>query len=329
MNHDPNTRHFNRKEKATFPEYVLDVASAPQGRWRRVRRLRWLLIPVVVVPATLVLIVPMLIAALVKRLVPVESVQTACRRIVVWIAERWIDLLVGLFRRCLDIQVDVSGEYLAGRSKTHVLICNHQSWVDVPVLLYIFHGRLPFWRFFLKRELLWMPLIGPAFWALEYPFVHFPSRETLEKYPERRGENLKTAREAGEQLRGLSSTVVNFPEGAVFTPERHQRQSTGYRFLLRPRAGGIALVLAALGDQVDSLIDVTMRFPDGRPGLWQFLRNRVDRAEVHVRQIQVPAEMTRGDYENDPEFRRRFQDWLNAIWQAKDERLARMRSGPR
>jgi 1-acyl-sn-glycerol-3-phosphate acyltransferase len=290
------------------------------------RRWRWLLIPVIVVPATLVLIMPMLIAALVKRLVPVESVRAACRRIVVWIADRWIDLLVGLFRRCLDVQVDVSGGPIAGRSKTYLLICNHQSWVDVPVLLYLFHGRLPFWRFFLKRELLWMPLIGPAFWALEYPFVRFPSRATLEKYPERRGENLKTAREASEQLRGLSSTVVNFPEGAVFTPERHRRQQADYRFLLRPRAGGTALVLAALGDRVDSLIDVTMHFPDGRPGLGQFLRNRVDRVEVHVRKVRVPADMTRGDYENDPEFRRRFQDWLNALWREKDVRLARMRS---
>lgn len=291
------------------------------------RRWRWLLIPIVVVPMTLVLLVPMMIAALVKLVAPIEGARIVCRRVVVWIAERWLDLLAGLIRSCLDTRIEVTGEGDVDRSKSYVLLCNHQTWVDVPVLLHVFHGRLPFWRFFLKRGLIWMPLLGPAFWALEYPFVRFPSPETLERHPERRGENLRTAREACARLRGVPSTVVNFPEGALFTPERHRAQHAGFRFLLRPRAGGTALVLAALGDQVEALIDVTMRFPDGPPSLIRFLSNRVERIEVHVRRVRVPSEMTFGDYENDPEFRSRFQAWLNDLWREKDERLARMRSG--
>ena len=206
------------------------------------------------------------------------------------------------------------------------MISNHQSWADVPVLLHVFHGRLPFWRFFLKHGLIWMPLLGQAFWALEYPFVRHPSRETLKRHPERRGENLRTARQACAGLRGFKSTVVNFPEGALFTPERRREQRARYRNLLRPRAGGTALVLAALGDQVDALIDVTMRFPGGPPSLGRLLSNRVERVQVHVRRVQVPPEMHLGDYENDPEFRQRFQNWLNALWREKDERLERMGS---
>jgi 1-acyl-sn-glycerol-3-phosphate acyltransferase len=289
------------------------------------KRWRWLALPVVVVPVTLVLIVPMMIAALVKLVVPVDAVRTACRRIVVWIAERWLDVLVGLFRRVLDTRIDVSGDASFDRSCSYVLICNHQSWVDVPVVLTVFHGRLPFWRFFLKRGLIWMPLLGLAFWALEYPFVRFPSRETLERFPERRGENLRTARRAIEHLQGRATTVVNFPEGAIFTPEKHRAQRARYRHLLRPRAGGTALMLAAFGDRLDALIDVTLDFPGGRPSLWDFVTNRVDRVVVHVATVRVPPELTRGDYENDPAFRRRFQDWLNALWRAKDERLHRMR----
>jgi 1-acyl-sn-glycerol-3-phosphate acyltransferase len=291
------------------------------------RSWRWLLIPIVTVPVTLVLLVPMMIAALVKWLVPIERVRTACRRIVVWLAERWLDVLVAMLRRCLDTRVVVTGEVDADTSKSYVLLCNHQSWVDVPILLHVFHGRLPFWRFFLKHGLIWMPLLGPAFWALEYPFVRFPSPETLERYPARRGENLRTARQACARLRGVPSTVVNFPEGALFTAERHRAQQAGFRHLLPPRAGGTALVLAALGDQVEGLIDVTMRFPVGPPSFGRFLSNRVERVEVHVRRVQVPPDLVRGDYENDPGFRRRFQDWLNALWRAKDERFARMHSG--
>jgi len=293
-----------------------------------VRRSRWLLIPSVVLPATLILLLPMLIAAGIKLIVPIEAVRVTCRRMVVWIADRWIDLVVGLMRRCLDTRVVVAGDFEADPSKSYVLLCNHQSWVDVPVLLHVFQGRLPFWRFFLKRGLIWMPLLGPAFWALEYPFVRFPSSKTLERHPERRGENLRTAREACARLRGVPSTVVNFPEGGLFTPERHRAQEASFRFLLRPRAGGTALVLTALGDQVEALIDVTMRFPGGPPSFGRFLSNRVERVDVHVRRIRVPPELTRGDYENDPEFRQRFQAWLNALWREKDDRLARMRSSP-
>jgi 1-acyl-sn-glycerol-3-phosphate acyltransferase len=288
-------------------------------------RWRWLLLPIAVVPVTLVLIVPMMIAALVKLLVPVEAVRTACRQIVVWIAERWLDVLVGLFRKLLDTRIDVTGELEFDRSCSYVLICNHQSWVDVPALLTVFHGRVPFWRFFLKRGLIWMPLLGLAFWALEYPFVRFPSRETLERFPERRGENLRTARRAIENLAGRATTVVNFPEGAIFSRARQRAQRARYHRLLRPRAGGTALMLAALGDRLDALIDVTLEYPDGPPGLGRFIANGVERIRVHVRRVPVPAEMTQGDYENDPAFRRRFQDWLNEIWREKDERLGRMR----
>jgi 1-acyl-sn-glycerol-3-phosphate acyltransferase len=293
------------------------------------RRWRWILLPVVVVPVTLVLIVPMMLAALVKLAFPFGRVRTACRRIVVWIAERWLDVLTGLFRRLLDTRFDVSGDVEFDRSRSYVLICNHQSWVDVPALLTAFHGRLPFWRFFLKRGLIWMPLLGLAFWALEYPFVRFPSRETLERFPERRGENLRTARKAIEHLHGRATTVVNFPEGAIFTRNKQQAQRSRYRHLLRPRAGGTALMLAALGERLDAMIDVTLEFPDGPPGLWDWVSNRVERVQVHVRRVDVPPELTQGDYENDAAFRRRFQDWLNGIWRDKDRRLGVMRDAPR
>lgn len=293
------------------------------------KRHRWILLPLVVVPATLVLIVPMLLTALVKLAVPVERVRSACRRIVVWIAQRWLDLLVGLFRVLIDTRFEITGDAGADRRHSYVMICNHQSWADVPVLLYVFHGRVPFWRFFLKRGLIWMPVLGLAFWALEYPFVRFPSRETLQRHPERRGENLRTARRALAHLHGRATTVVNFPEGAIFSRDRQMNQRARYRHLLRPRAGGTALMLAALGDRLDALLDVTLHFPDGPPSLWAFIANRVPRVRLHVRRVEVPPEMTRGDYENDPSFRHRFQDWLNGLWREKDERLTRMHHSER
>jgi 1-acyl-sn-glycerol-3-phosphate acyltransferase len=39
------------------------------------------------------------------------------------------------------------------------------------VLQRIFHGRIPFLKFFLKQELIWVPVIGLAWWALDFPFM--------------------------------------------------------------------------------------------------------------------------------------------------------------
>jgi 1-acyl-sn-glycerol-3-phosphate acyltransferase len=325
-------RHPNRDRNlaAWRPEASAEAGIAnPRSRPGEpvVRRYRWLLIPLIVTPLTIVLIVPMLLTALVKRLVPIPPVTRACRIIVAWIAGRWMDVLVGLFRRCLDMRLELTGELPDDRERSYVVVCNHQSWSDVPVLLCILHGRVPFFRFFLKHGLIWLPLVGQAFWALEYPFVRFPSRDVLERHPERRGQNLRAARRACEHLADRATTLVNFPEGALFTRARHAEQRARFHHLLRPRAGGTALALATLSDRLDALIDVSLHFPDGPPGLDRFITNRVRRVQVDVRRIEVPPEMTQGDYENDPDFRRRFQHWLNAIWREKDRRLETMRNG--
>ena len=55
------------------------------------------------------------------------------------------------------------------RDKTYLLICNHQSWVDILLLLILFRGRVRFPRFFLKRSHLWTPVIGFVCWAFDFP----------------------------------------------------------------------------------------------------------------------------------------------------------------
>jgi len=288
-------------------------------------RLRPLLAPLVIVPATLVLIVPMLVTALVRLLIPLDAVRRRCRRTATGIAESWLVVVVWSFRHSYDTRIDVTGDLDFDRNHSYLLLCNHQSWVDVPVLLQAFRQRLPFYRFFMKRSLIWMPLLGIAFWALEYPFVRFRSGRYLERHPEKRGEGLTTAIRACKQIRGVPTTIVSFPEGAIFTRPRHQRQQSRYRNLLRPHAGGSSLVISAMADQLDALIDVTLHYPDGAPGIADFLCNRVRAVQVHVRRIEIPESMTQGNYQDDPEFRESFRDWLNDIWDEKDTLIEEMK----
>lgn len=288
--------------------------------------LRILVPPLVTVPVTFVLIVPMLLAALVRVAVPIESWRRFCRHVARRIAELWVGITVRMFRACYDTRHEVTGDLDVDRTQSYLLVANHLSWVDVLILLEAFDGRVPFYHFFLKKPLIWLPLIGLACWALDYPFLKLYTREYLERHPEKRGEDLETARAACERIRGLPATVVTFPEGRLFTPERHRRSKPPYRHLLRPRAGGTSLVLSAMGDRLDALLDVTIHYPDGAPRLGQFLANRVPRVRVHVRQRAIPSAMTRGDYQSDPAFRAQFREWLNEIWREKDELLEEMKS---
>ena len=282
------------------------------------KRLRPLVAPLIIFLVTVVLIIPMLVTAVVKLLLPLNSVRRPCRRIVTRIAATWVSITAWSLRISYDTRFEITGETDFDRNKSYILLSNHHSWVDVPVLLRVFGLRLPFYRFFLKRSLIWMPLLGIAFWALEYPFVRFRSSRYLEKHPEKRGEGLAAARRACKHIRGVPTTIVSFPEGAIFTRQRHQRQESRYRNLLRPHAGGPSLVISAMADQLDALIDVTLHYPDGAPGMPDFMCNRVRAVQVHVRRIEFPKSMTRGNYQDDPEFRKRFRHWLNDIWHEKD-----------
>lgn len=290
------------------------------------RLLRAPLAPMLILAATVLLIVPMIIAALAKLLLPFSGVRRVGRRIVVGIAELWMTIVVMCFRLSYRTSIEVTGDTDFDRSHSYLMLCNHLSWIDVPVLLRAFHGRLPFYRFFLKRSLIWMPLLGIAFWALEYPFIRFRSEKYLERHPEKRGEGLETARRACRQLRNIPSTIVNFPEGAINTREKHQRQRPPYRHLLRPHAGGPSLVISAMGLQLDALLDVTIHYPAGPPSIPDFMLDRIPSVHVHVRRIDIPPDLVGGDYRNDPEFRARFRAWINDVWHGKDLLLEEMKA---
>ncbi len=287
--------------------------------------LRGVLSQIIIIPATVVLIVPMMLTALIKLLVPNRRFRRFGTRIVIGIAEIWAWLVVRTFRLVLQTRYEVSGDLDVDRQHSYMLVCNHQSWVDIPVLIEVFDGRAPFYRFFLKQELIWLPLLGMAFWALEYPFMKRYSKAEIRKNPEKQGRDLEATKIACERMRGLPATIINYPEGTRFTWAKHEKQDSPFTNLLRPRAGGISFVLSAMNDQLDGLIDVTIRYPGGKPGFWQFLSNRVPRVQVHVRKLPIPTEMTQGDYQNDPEFRARFQQWVNQLWEEKDQRLEKMK----
>lgn len=275
----------------------------------------------VMIVNTLIGIGPMMLIALLKVVAPTPWLRRRCARAVMWIAETWVDANIAVLNRILDTRWEVRGNFEPRLDTSYLVLCNHQSWVDIAALVEALNGRVPYYKFFLKRELVWIPLLGMAFWALDYPLMRRYSSEYLARHPEMKGLDLEITRRACEKCRGMPITVINFPEGTRFTPAKHQAQGAPYRHLLRPKAGGISFVLASIGDQIDTILDISIVYPEGTPGFWDLLANRVGRVIIDIRQYPLDQQWVRGDYRNDPEFRARFQQWISDLWRDKDERI--------
>jgi 1-acyl-sn-glycerol-3-phosphate acyltransferase len=198
---------------------------------------------------------------------------------------------------------------------------NHQSWVDILVLQKAFNQRLPFLRFFLKQQLIWVPFLGIAWWALDMPFMRRHSRGAVSRNPGLKNQDLENARLACEKFRGIPVSMMNFLEGTRFTPTKRDAQKSRWQNLLKPRIGGIAQVLFALGDQLDSMMDVTIVYPDGAPTFWEYISGRVRRIEVRARKLEIPQRLRGRNFRADPAFRKELEAWVSAIWDDKDSAI--------
>ncbi|MDX1817452.1 MAG: acyltransferase, partial [Marinobacter sp.] len=218
----------------------------------------------------------------------------------------------------------VDGAEKLERQSWYLVLSNHQSWVDILAMQRVFNRRAPFLKFFLKQQLIWVPVIGLAWWGLDFPFMKRYTREYLIKHPEKRGEDLRATRRACERFRYTPVSVMNFVEGTRFTQAKHDKQKSPYQHLLVPKAGGVAFVLDAMGDSIETLVDVTIAYPDGAPTFWEFLCGRVPDIRMEIDTQRIPDHLKGRDYASDAEHRRNVKDWLAGLWQAKDERLTRM-----
>jgi 1-acyl-sn-glycerol-3-phosphate acyltransferase len=180
-------------------------------------------------------------------------------------------------------------------------------------------------KFFLKQELIWVPVMGIAWWALDFPFLRRHNAEYLKKHPEQRRKDFETTKLACKKFATMPTSVMNFLEGTRFTKVKHDRQESPYQYLLRPKAGGIALALSVLGDKFNSLLNITIVYPDGIPTFWEFLCGKLQRVTVRVRSIEIPQHLLHGDYEGDENFRAAFQQWVQQLWQEKDWQIELLR----
>lgn len=270
---------------------------------------------------TIICSVPIIVAGLIKLLVPIPAVWRSISVFCNFMMYCWCEGLALLLHLNPWLKWDVQGLEGLNKKNWYLLISNHHSWADIVVLCVLFRKHIPMNKYFLKQQLAWVPFIGLACWALDMPFMRRYSRSYLIRHPERRGKDVETTRRSCEKFRAHPTTIVNFVEGSRFTEEKKRETRSPYHNLLPPKAAGIAMALNVLGSQFDKLLNVTLCYPDNhtRP-FYDMLSGRLTRIVVRINLVPIGEEL-HGDYVNDKNSKRSFQRWLNGLWEEKDRQL--------
>lgn len=292
--------------------------------------LKRLLQPVIGVATTILVVInlifwctPFYVLAVIK-LLPIPSLQRACFRGLEALAGMWMDgnrLIAELH----GVHFDVRGTDDLVYQQWYLVGTNHVSWVDVFALQYAFNHKIPFLRFFLKHTLIYVPLLGLAWWALELPFMKRHTRAQIDANPSLRQADIDTTRKSCAPFRERPTTIINFLEGTRFTQAKHRAQESPYKNLLRPKVGGIAYAIDAIGEVMQTYLDVTILYPLEHTTIWDLMCGRIKKIVVDVKTLRVPDELMHGDYGGDAQYREQFKRWVETVWQAKDARIDELR----
>ena len=244
----------------------------------------------------------------IKLIIPHTGIRHQFSRLLILIATVWIEGNSFIFRITQKVKWDVQGLENLSANRSYLVISNHRSWIDIFVLQHIFNHRIPFLKFFLKKSLIWVPFLGVAWWALDFPFLKRYSRQFLKKHPELRGKDIETTRKYCDKFKKFPVSVMNFLEGTRFDFQKHKKQNSPYRHLLLPKAGGVALVFSSMGDYLSNILDVTILYPENEPPVhfWDLLAGNIPCIIVRVKVLPIPENVVCMNYEERQSFSEKY-----------------------
>ncbi len=262
--------------------------------------------------------VPLILLTLLKLIVPGQRLKQKVLLGLNAVALNWIGFNLWWMRRWLKPDVSITVPEQLSPHQWWLVISNHRSWTDIFMLFMALHRRIPMPRFFLKRQLIWIPIVGLAFWALEFPFMRRFSREQIAKNPKLATIDRTSTERMCQQARNAPIAIFNFVEGTRFSVAKRDAQQSPYRHLLRPKAGGVAQVLSLLGSQLDGILDVTISYTNPSPTFWGFLCGNEAPITLHARQLDIPQWMYAPNNHDEKQHKERFHTWINSLWREKD-----------
>jgi len=239
------------------------------------------------------------------------------------IAGFWADFMRWLLT---TIQTDyvITGDRLDPRG-TYLILANHQSWIDIMMVMVVLGKGTTLPRFFMKWELVYMPVINICAWVLDFPIMRRYTQEDIKDRPELKNRDFDYAHDVLSRNPERQCVVVNYAEGTRFTPEKHRKNRSPYKHLLKPKVGGPQLALDCLRGRLDGIIDITLVYPGAKVSVWRLMAGRVPKVMIHVERIELPDGLKKTP-ETLAELKA-FRGWMNSIWAKKDARIDQMING--
>ncbi len=172
----------------------------------------------------------------------------------------------------------------------HILMANHQSWLDILVLLAVFETHIPPLRFVMKDSLQWVPVVGLICRVLGYPLIDRTK-------PKKAYQQLKHSVHTSTEV----STWVIFPEGTRFHPSK---TTSPHAKVLIPKPAGLFTLIQLLKDHHPTILDVTIQY-QGASSFLAFFQGNIPHMTVHHHTV-IP-----------PEDKKAFSHWLKSLWHQK------------
>jgi len=260
----------------------------------------------VFITANLLIWLPgLILAAIVRIMLPIDSVKRSMFRIVSLIYKAAVNIDTWYLTQILKINLNLDDpenilDDLSRPGKS-LVICNHQSWFDIFILQALICRSGPILQFVIKRELLWVPVLGWVCLVLDFPRMH------RKKDRNSRLRDLKVAEKASLNLSHEQGALMLFPEGTRFTPGKHLAGASQYKHLLNPKTGGFGVILQSMNEHA-RILDVTISYESADADCWRCMSGAVNNITVKVVSTEV-GEI--GD----------AALWLKQCWRSKDDSL--------
>jgi len=206
----------------------------------------------------------------------------------------------------------------------YMAMSNHQSWADIFVLLVAANYKLPLLKFFMKKELWWIPFVLLANKTLNMPFVNRHSKKEIEKNPSLRTRDYENTIKSCKRFLRCPSTIFSYAEGTRFTKEKHRNQQSPYNNLLTPKIGGMATALSAM-PAINTLVDYSLVYESSKRDAWSFLTGEMKNVKILVKKYDIPEYLKEKNYSADEQYREDFKDWIEDIWAQKDKDIENLK----
>jgi len=271
----------------------------------------------ILVNNTLVLAVLMIPLGVIKFLIPLKTLRASFTKIIIKIGELWISINSSWVIYLHKPHIEITGKENLNGDSWFLSTSNHQSAADIFIVQYITNKKIPMLKFFIKYELIYVPVIGICWWALDMPFLKRYTQKQIKKNPKLKGRDYKKMKKSLEHYSLHPVSIFSYAEGTRFTKKKHSLQKSEYANLLKPKEGGLAIALSNV-NKIKELIDITIIYDSDNMGFWNYLCGNIKNIKVFISKIEIPSKYLTENLITSEELRSDFKLWLNNVWKEKD-----------